>query len=305
MKEQLSISDKQKFGTEIEYVDVYKYVVDKEISRQIATNNLSVRIIKGSDSYKEWSRTPDPSVISFKGDHYSGEVVSPILQNKVQDLKELKTICHVLKRLGANVNGTCGAHIHFDAAFLEDNTIYIQNLILLYMCYEDILYRFAAGEQLTMRPGFHKYAATLNSSIDLKTLERYLYEEQPFDEFCDNFIKNRPLKCDGLCDGLYLRRLDHSLGNNINTIEFRIPNGTLNYDVWFNNINTFGLMMEFAKKMGFGHRDDLYCKIVKQKNEPFNYEKEDLIRAKEFIQLISKNKSDETRFIKQYQKVIE
>jgi hypothetical protein len=97
-----------RFGIEIEYYNVEK-------------NQLAAALnVAGIDCHVEgynhrtrphWKIVTDASV---RG-RYASELVSPIL-NGEDGLRQIDVVCEVLNRLGAKVNGSCGLHVHHDAA---------------------------------------------------------------------------------------------------------------------------------------------------------------------------------------------
>lgn len=64
---------------------------------------------------RQWKIVPDASVNGMQG----CELVSPIL-NGVQGLKTLREVCKTLDFVNANVNRSCGVHIHHEAQGLTE-----------------------------------------------------------------------------------------------------------------------------------------------------------------------------------------
>ena len=56
------------------------------------------------------------------------ELVSPVLAGE-EGLAQVKTVCEVLNRLGAQVNKTCGLHVHFGVGELEHEPKFWRNLL--------------------------------------------------------------------------------------------------------------------------------------------------------------------------------
>lgn len=280
----LSISNEQQFGIEIEYLNPHENIVDKFMFQALQNNELK----------DGWHREIETTLMCNESNQCTGEIVSPILHNKIEDLKQIKAACELLKNLRAYTDDQCGGHIHFDSKILEQKTTYYQNLILLVMNYEDVLYRFAAGEDEYARDGCMDYAIPLNHVLKTKDLNKFINDDIPFEEFCDQYIAKGTTRN----YGVNLRNITDN--KHAKTIEFRFPNGTLNEQVWYNNINVMGLILEYAKKMPMVKRELFYQNILNGELRFGINKRVNLQRAKEFIQLITEDVEDQQMFIKQY-----
>lgn len=276
----LNINPKQSYGVEIEYANVE----DKKIRNRIISNFFI---------YK-WNYHQEISICHDAGSKFTGEIVSPILNNNYNSLQQINEACNVLKDLGAIVTPQCGGHIHFDSKILERNGRYFQNLLILYLAYENVIYKYASGKDNELRESIGDYATPLLPYIDNGDITNLLQPYYPYEDFIDDFVRGHSRNV-----GLNLRQL---LRGGYNTIEFRMPNGTLDSEIWFNNINTFGLLIEHSKKMTDEERDILIDKIIAYKKNPIDYYLSSDDEALRFIEKIALNEEDKTRFIKQYQK---
>jgi len=119
----------RKFGVEIEAFGIDSQKVAREISA------AGVPCFK--EGYNHATRNHWKVVLdsSIKGEK-SFELVSPILEGE-NGLEQVRIVCAVLIRLRANVNKSCGMHIHFDAANLDLKNW--KNLILNYANLEDVI----------------------------------------------------------------------------------------------------------------------------------------------------------------------
>ena len=115
------------FGVEIE---AYGFTRQSLINAA-ATKGLEVR----SESYNHEDTTTKRFKIvsdgSLTGEN-SNEVVSPIL-NGENGLNSLKTLCDALATVGAQVNRSCGLHVHIGAAAMSD-----EHYIRIYKNYQAI-----------------------------------------------------------------------------------------------------------------------------------------------------------------------
>jgi hypothetical protein len=282
----LSFKNYQKFGVEIEFYGIEDY---------LTRENVKLHLENKGYFGKGWIVKPEEDMNCSVGTDYRGEITSPILTNSIEDLKDLKNVLEEVRNLGARSNQRCGAHIHFDAERLtHDNVRFLQNLLLLHMCYEEIIFKFAAGKMENIRKSVNAHASPLIEQMSYYDLKRFIYEDVDYDDFYHIFI-------DGASRNASLN-LSNLRNGGLNTIEFRIPDGTLDEFIWFNNINVFGLMIDHAIKMDSNERDYLYKEALKRKELGFDPEFTNVDRAKEFINLIKRCETDEISFLKQYQK---
>lgn len=273
----INFKNNQKFGIEIEFYGVLREKVQFELQKQGFID-------------KGWIVKPEFIISGEENNDYKGEINSPILSNDIDDLKQ---VLKILKNFEAKSDYNCASHIHFDASRLNyDNVYYLQNLMLLFLAYEEIIFKYSAGEMQNIREYAFTHAKPLMLQLDYE-IEEYFYSDIDYTDFY-YYIEQSDRK-----SSLNLSNLRHS---GLQTIEFRTPNGTLNDFIWQNNINTFGLMIDFATKMDCISREFLYEEIKKQKTLGFDDEFINLKKAKEFISLIKVNENDEINFLKQYQK---
>lgn len=278
----VNIYNKQKFGLEIEFYGALK----KDIQYILDKNGLKD---------KGWVIVKEETISCEYSSDYIGEINSPILTNNKEDLEDIKKMLQILQYEGATSNHKCGSHIHFDAErFTWENVRSLQNLVLLYMCYEDIIFKYSGGRYPNIREGAALYAKPLMENIKMRDVKTYFYDEVDYSDLCYSFISNK--------DRNYSLNLLNLVGSGINTIEFRSPNGTLDEFIWLNNINTFGLMLDYSTRMSSEVRDFLYNEIKRKKAIGFDPEFTNLDKANEFINLITFKEEDKNNFIKQYKK---
>ena len=276
----LNIDDKQRFGVEIEYLNVHSDVIEESVIKNLKIYN--------------WHYERDFSLEHINGTSYAGELISPILTNNEKDLEQIEEACTVLKKLGAYTDEQCAAHVHLDSAILEENGEYFQNFLILYLYYENVIYEFAAGYDLKIRDCAIDFAARLLPEMTYGQLNKLIKPDFTYNDFLKNFVYG-----EGRNKGVNFRNL---LQGEINTIEFRMANGTLNPTIWFNNITVFARLLELAKQMTPAHKLHLYKKVLAQRKELINYYFYNEEKEYEFLTFISNDKEDRKRFIKQYKK---
>jgi len=214
-RDTLNLPSDVTFGTEIEYEDVSKRMVDEFVNRHM--NN--------------WYSGRDSSLDS------GGEVSSPILVDNLETWKQLKNICEYLSSMGADTSNMAGGHIHVGAHILGDNIKTWRKFVKLYILYEGVIFRFAYGDKISARKGCSHYAPPFAdylygklSRINSVNCIRDLYDPLVSD-------RNHAI----YFDNVYFSNIKNKIGKN--TIEFRCPNASTNEVIWQNNINAFTKML--------------------------------------------------------------
>ena len=247
-REKINLPKEVKFGTEIEFEE--------------ANYDDVSAALQNKKKLEKWLLKKDISVYKlYSGKEYGGEVISPILHDTKKAWKELKSACNLIKKERGYAFQRSGAHIHVDSGILKDNESYIFNFIKLWMAYEHVIYRFAYGNTDKPRKTLYKHASPIAPYIHEFLLE-YNYNKDKIykrlnglklEKECKTYyllclhIKNINVLNDGLnfghCKGIE--------SDEINTIEIRCPNGTLNHITWQNNINFFTKMLVYCASDNF------------------------------------------------------
>lgn len=173
------------------------------------------------------------------------EFVSPHLTGTHQETKDLYAMCNMLTQIGQSVSDECGGHIHIGAKYLTSKRSYV-NLVTLWANAEKILYEISNPPGELPRPGSAgNYAKPISREIE-KAIEKgtiNLSSEEDLKEFTTN-LKN-----------IQKGRRFFSLNFlNVNdpektTIEFRMPNGTINPKTWIENINLFAGIVRASEEL--------------------------------------------------------
>lgn len=141
----------QKFGIEIELTGITREKAAKVIANYFETESSYIGTYYetyGAEDRKGriWKATYDSSIIAqkkvrgritFAGDAYKCEIVSPILT--YDDMADVQEIVRQLRHNGAIINNQCGIHIHVDASRYTPQTL--RNLVNIIASKEDILYK--------------------------------------------------------------------------------------------------------------------------------------------------------------------
>lgn len=169
------------------------------------------------------------------------EIVSPILHFRINDLQQLKSVCKILEKCNFYTDYSCGGHIHIGASYLESiEDIYM--LLYFYTNCEQIIYKICNKEHSKPRRRITRYAKT-TKKIYLKASE--------------NESLNDKLTLNNLI--VYLKKINKSRykGLNVdnldkqykNTIEFRMPNGEIEFKELLYNIKLFAKLVQKSHEL--------------------------------------------------------
>ena len=206
----------------------------------------------------------DISLSGYNG-HGGVEIISPILMN--HNLENLNLVARLIQMNNLGVNETCGAHVHIGADFL-DSTEAWKNLCEIWGNNEDLMYQITNQQGSALRGGVKEYARPISPKI-AKALQEgsiNLESEQDLDKFV-NAVKN--LQYGEFGEFTHIVRdhpeiNPHELGFhkyyglnfkninsvNKNTIEFRLPNGTVDPQTLMDNIRLFSSVVAISKELG-------------------------------------------------------
>lgn len=176
------------------------------------------------------------------------EFVSPIMTYDRENLNQIYRVCNFLMDNDFFTNYLCGGHIHFSYKYLKEINE-LRNLLLLYSYFEKELYMISNNERNQLRSRITEYAGSFIPVLDqIEKFSKVYSGEDVFKDFSksEGYIfksKQRGLNIRNICD------------EKKNTVEFRIPNGTLEYDDWHKNIILYGSLMKLAKKISSNEND--------------------------------------------------
>jgi len=275
----LGLDPTDTFGIEIEFDNADK----GRINRRLISSGLR----------KEWGIKQDASL------SHGGEIASPVLHDTETDWNAVEQVCTAVKE-NAIINNNCGGHVHIGRQALGEDKQAWLNFIRLWSAYEKVIYRYGFGEYSTARTGISKYA----KAIALKLLVTEAYVSRTHCSIDEIIQKLAVDKYNGV-NFLNVRTADKP--NEIDTIEFRAPNGTLNEIIWQNNVNLFIKMLKAAKSPDFNETlvMNRLASLKKKKILITEYDQLDLDAALEFADLVFNNNLDKVYFIRQYMKAME
>ena len=150
--------------------------------------------------------------------------------------------CEMLRQAGQEANEKCGAHVHIGAEYLKSKEAYA-NLLEIWGNTERIMYIITNEPGSIPRGGTSQHAEPISykiaQAIEEGSIE--LNDEQDLQTFISSLQKMQNNK---------ERSLNLlNINNQKNTIEFRVANGTINPDVWIENIKLFGRLVQRAEEL--------------------------------------------------------
>ena len=183
--------------------------------------------------FKEFECKRDGSVKS------GFEITSPILHFNNEDMSKLKSVCELLKSKNFYTDSSCGGHIHIGADYFKTKEDYLM-FLYIYSNAEDILYYITDKEGSVKRSSINKYAFKSKSNY-INAIDNGVFNNKEFDinNIHDMFEKINETRYNGVNFknvGSYIQ----------NTIEFRMPNGEIEFKELILNIKLFSRLIEVS-----------------------------------------------------------
>ena len=276
----LNLPSSMTMGIEIECVGPNKDEIInlKNMLQKYGINFLNDFRVKSDSSVHE----------TDKSGKFGAEVVSPILEDTEEDWKRLRNTCMFLKVIGSKVNNTCGGHIHIGTNILGVDKKGWETFSKVWAEVEPLIYMISnrRGERTRASVGrYAKMSANDINQIEWKSV-RIRNEEDisrlAYDIDCGNRYR-----------GLNLT----NVGNpGKNTIEFRLSNGVVDYNIWRENMLLYGRIIQMAKL----HSIDPSRK-QKSLDEFFEQDLSEKEKLTRFLNLVFDNDSEKEIFYKRWQ----
>ncbi|MDD5865170.1 MAG: amidoligase family protein [bacterium] len=176
------------------------------------------------------------------------EITSPVLSYTEKDLKELKYICDFLCSNNFEETPDCGGHIHIGFDYFK-SVNEIKMLYYLFIHCEEILYLICNKCNSLIRPGVKINARKIKETI-VSQFGKYIgFKVDKINDFV-NIISSIQT------DRYYSINILNALSLNKNTIEFRMPNGEINFEELKLNIILFARLVSKAKELSHISTDD-------------------------------------------------
>lgn len=165
------------------------------------------------------------------------EYVSPIMKDNEKNVRAIYKINRILQVSGMRTTPKCGGHVHIGADYIKCEEGF-KELVELWGNAEDVYFLISNKAGELPREGVRKYAEPISD-----VFERANMGNVPKDRFIINakqiMLYNRYKSLNLL-----------NVNNSMNTIEFRLANGTLDGDTWIENIRLFGRTVQIAQELG-------------------------------------------------------
>ena len=259
-RSKLTIPKNVNFGLELELDKVDFMEVRRLVSRYI-----------GGD----WNVRVDNSLTKLN----NAEINSPVLRNNKNTWELLYKMSELLKQINPSYD-ICSFQINFDANLLKTDKDKIR-FLKLYAMYEDIIYRFSMGEDMSYRESLETYASPI-----ILTLKGMLSinDKAVIETFSDQ-------KRYGICFKT----------KSTDLIEFRTPNMTDNPCLWQNYITFFYYLLKLVSSGKYN--EDEVDRYIDEYSKIYILENYELEKREKAIQLSKKlffNSTDRINFMHQY-----
>lgn len=207
--------------------------------------------------YREYSVTIDDTVSN------GIEVISPILHYNSNDLSTLEKVCDTLQASGFTTDYTCGGYIHIGANYLTSKKDYTM-LLYLYVNCENIFYKITDKAWSQKRSLVLLYADLIKEKIFKTIRDGTLDNIDDYKEYITLLKGITSTKNYGL-------NLHYINNKEKNTIEFRMPNGEIDFNELLANITLLVKLISVSHDINMlddsNHKWFIAKRIGKEKNE--------------------------------------
>lgn len=233
----IELNRELKFGVEMEIsnIDLSKY----DLASKLRENGIEARALNSVEhsGYNSWKIERDGSLSGAN----TMEIVSPVLVG-VDGLMDLNKVTEVLNEYNAEVNTSCGVHVHHEASDLRYKDI--KNVYKIYAKHEEAINGMLPKSRVN-----NSYAKTLKDEFEVKgeslveivdrvnSIEELKEEIAP--ESWSYYQQERYYKVN------FVAYVNHG------TLEFRQHSGTTDYEKLSNWIILTHLMIEKATEKKF------------------------------------------------------
>lgn len=200
----------------------------------------------------------------------------------------------MLKENKCSQYGKNWRHIHFGVNIFENDLDKFLLFLKVYAIYENIFFRFYFGEYLCHR----RTSYTSNQNMAWKICKN-IKDIKSIDDLNQNYCFLRWSREAALNFG-NMRFADKD--TNKNTIELRIPNGTIEEVIWQNNVNTFAkfILKTLNNTWDLDYINQTFSNLKESDFNTLYYQEIILKKALEFVDLIFDNDLDKFYFLRQY-----
>lgn len=297
LRSRIDVSSDITFGLEIECDHANTKIIGEKLDADL--------------SFSNWKMEPDGSL------PLGIEIISPVLRDSQDNWIDVCGVCNVIGK-NADLTDNVGGHIHIGTQILGNNPKYWGNFIKLWTVYENVIFRFLYGEFISPRSILVSQAIpiALECIEKMDSIDKKIGMVNASDLFMkldpgDDNIKLRRKKCVNFTNVSRLQPYMYNMEKDMNTIEFRSPNGTFDPIIWQNNVNFLVKLMLYCKSDRFNaelvDRKISYMKeiakddVIRKTFFDFNkYSRIYMDQAIELADLIFENNLDKMYFLRQY-----
>lgn len=273
LRKNIGLSKNDTFGIEIEFQDAN-------------LNNLG-KSIRENKLFKSWDFRNDISL--FNG----FELASSICTNDEVFWNDLDKMCSILQD-NAKIGIDCGGHVHVGSHVIGGARESWSNFLLLWSIYENIIYRFTYNDYLTPRSNILKYASPMAEVFH----DLLLSINDENNDLMKLIVNSTPKKSSAIYFG---NLVDFDKVLDMNTIEFRCPNGTLEAAIWQNNINFFIKLLKRCRANEIDSEFVLYrYENFKKHSSIREYNSIQYDQALELCDIVFDSNIDKVYFLRQY-----
>lgn len=284
----IGLDEKTTFGIELELNGISPEVLQRLIGKGKLYDDFKEKYGLNS-AFLDW-------IIDYDGTVPDGvELISPVMSDNEKSWKSLEEVCIAMKALNASVGGSCGGHIHIGTNILGTDEKAWKNLFKIWELAEPIIYKVSnkAGEDYR--------AATLNEAAPVANIIEDMFEKDIISinsrqdvinvatEYTKRYLDG--MSCSGRTKAMNLQCIAEGKQD---TIEFRIPNSSLDFEELQNNIKFFARIVEVSKQLSL---DEEYKKNIFEK---FISSEDEQIRMYALMDLLFDNDKDKKIFFDRY-----
>ena len=209
-----------------------------ELDNDLLKRKINIRNQEGIGNY---SISQEPTI---DGD----EFVTPIFTDTEDDIATFCAACETLKELGYSYDESkkdCGGHVNIGLNQLN-STNAILNFYEIYANTEEVLFHICNKEGQLSRVNIVGFDETFFNPISGKFGERMFNEEMSREEIIKRLANDNYGTSDEF--GILGKKASVCIRQG-SRLEFRMPNGSEDYNVWIDNIRLFGRMVEVSQEI--------------------------------------------------------
>ena len=244
--ETLGLPSSLTIGVELEFVGISleELLELRETLKRYGITYLDSFEIKNDNSVKEKSKNPLYSK--------PGVEVTPTNKSIFEDTEEswrrLNKACRFIQAVGGRTNKTCGGHIHIGADILGYDKGAWQTFLSIWKEAEPIIYKMSNRRGEETRNNARKYASMQGEKIgEIDWSSVLIRSEYDIADLATKMQARKNIYGRDYTDRYTSINLNNLILRERKTIEFRLPNGTIDYNILRENILLFGRLLQMAK----------------------------------------------------------